>query len=146
MNYLTVQDLIWIHLQVAKKSMPFDFARLEDGVFDQYGYGKSQDLPKQASRFLYGLTAKQPFGTHNEAAAFVGFLAFCELNGFHCELPDSEGVAWVSQATKSDHGALSRIHRSEHHHHDPDLHEIVHEILAKYPKTIQGLTSLAAAS
>jgi len=31
-QYLTVQDMLWIHLQLAKRVEPFDYARVEEGT------------------------------------------------------------------------------------------------------------------
>ena len=64
--YLTVQDLLWINLQVTGTVNKFDYARLEDGAFYQYGYGKSKDLLAQAARFYPGLKHKAAFTAGNE--------------------------------------------------------------------------------
>ena len=52
LQYLTVQDILWINLQVTKKVQHFNYARLEEATFYQYAYGDSNTLLPQAARFV----------------------------------------------------------------------------------------------
>jgi len=81
LHYLTVQDILWVHLQVTNKVQPYDFARLEEAVFYQYAYGESAELLPQASRFLSGFIRMHPFEAANEATALISCAAFLRLNG-----------------------------------------------------------------
>ncbi|MFN3728156.1 MAG: Fic family protein [Fimbriimonadaceae bacterium] len=81
MQYLTVQDMIWINTQVTGAPQPYYYATLEEATFYQYGYGKSTDLFAQAARFFQGFKRLHPFKAGNEATALVGLIAFLELNG-----------------------------------------------------------------
>lgn len=137
--YLTVQDLLWINLQVTGTVNKFDYARLEDGAFYQYGYGKSKDLLAQAARFYPGLKHKAAFTAGNEATAFVAFAAFLLLNGRVLKIKDTagslddfppvNGLAWVEKNTAPD---------PDHHHYTEG--EAMRTVLAKYPKLIAALS------
>src|SRR5690242_2182577 len=66
MHYLTVQDMIWINMQVTKKTQPFNYSKLEEATFNQYGYGNSSSVMAQAGRLLAGFASKKPFNNGNE--------------------------------------------------------------------------------
>ena len=146
-NYLTVQDLLWIHLQLTKQVAPFQFDLLEDATFYQYGYGKSIDIVAQAGRLLPGFAKKQPFGAGNEAVAFVATLAFLAINGYDTKLSDSEAGAWAAEGLALDSAAeLVRRHFREGHHddHAPEVSDTVLHVIEAYPKTITNLLKTAA--
>ena len=58
LNYLTVQDMLFLNLQITKSVQPFDYARLEEAVFYQYAPGQSTDLVAQGARFLVGFSKR----------------------------------------------------------------------------------------
>ena len=93
--YLTVQDMLYINLQATKKVNAFDFARLEEGTFYQYGYGPSKDLLRQAQRFSKGFLKNAPFTEGNELTALIGTLAFLEVNGYTIDHGSAMGSTTV---------------------------------------------------
>src|SRR3569832_347171 len=95
--YLTVQDILWINLQVTKKVHHFNYARLEEATFYQYAYGESNSLVPQAGRFIGGFLRMHPFEAGNEATAFVAGAAFLKINGKEINLPDEKAHAWFER-------------------------------------------------
>lgn len=87
-RYLTVQDLIWINLQVTGNVYTFDYAMLEEAACFQYGYGSSTSLESQAARLFWAFANKRPFTRGNEATGFVGMHALLRINGLHMPLTD----------------------------------------------------------
>lgn len=133
MQYLTVQDLLWVHLQVTKQVEPFDFARLEDAVYAQYGYGKSTDIFAQAGRFAQELVKKEAFAFGNQPMAFLASLAFLEMNDIHLDLNDGEGVRFFDQVLEGQAPGdtfRSRV-KPEHgdHHGEESSHGVVEPIV-----------------
>jgi prophage maintenance system killer protein len=146
LHYLTVQDLIWVNLQVTKKVHHFHYANLEEGTFGQYGYGPSHDLVRQAGRFLSDVARLEPFSAGNEATAFVGALAFLELNGREVTLTDAEGADWFAEALRTPVAAIERVTRAAHGEHASlDVRASLGDILARYPTTIDRLAALQSA-
>src|SRR4051812_36157718 len=97
LKYLTVQDMLWINLQATKKVQHFNYAKLEEATYYQYGYGSSRDLGQQAGRFLTGFMKLHPFTAGNEATAFIGFAAFLLMNGKTLKLQDTEASDWFNR-------------------------------------------------
>ena len=81
-QYLTVQDILWINLQVTGEVNTYEFMKLEEGTNYQYGYGGSHDVPAQAKSLLTGLIKNEPFSAGNDETAQVAYRAFLGLNGF----------------------------------------------------------------
>jgi prophage maintenance system killer protein len=148
-NYLTVQDILWTHLQLCKRVDPFDYARLEDAVYLQYGYGRSVNLDTQAAQFLYGFAEKAPFGSGDDAVAFVGALAFLRLNGRELVLSDKDGVKWANEcfesATQAGHSIRTRV-QPAHDHHESSVKAAIEAVIEHYPKTIAKLLAGSAVS
>src|SRR5688500_6656775 len=90
LRYLTVQDILWINVQVTRKVNRYDYARLEEATFYQYAYGDSEELVKQAQRFLRGFVKQKPFEAGNEPTAFVACMAFLQMNGSGIGLSDED--------------------------------------------------------
>lgn len=137
--------MMWVNLQLTKEPQPWNFATLEEGVFYQYGYGKSADLVAQASAFLTGFAAKRAFKSGNEACAFVGFVAFLEMNDHTLNLTDAEAGDWLAAAFAGPGSVremvevkLGHIH-THTHHGTPDARAILGDVLARYPETVAGL-------
>jgi death-on-curing protein len=147
-QYLTVQDLIWINSTLTGKDQAFDFAKLEEATYYQYGYGKSVDLLGQAGRFLPGFAKQKPFAKANKATAFVATLAFLSMNGFHIELDDDDGAKWCRRALgeencREDLSSITSV--SSGHDHSPDVRAIVYDLVARYSDSIGSLSSQRAA-
>jgi len=142
MHYLTVQDILWINLQVTKRSQTFNYSKLEEATFFQYGYGQSSSVLSQAGRFLAGFVAKKPFAAGNEATAFVGCLTFLKLNGMTADLLDDSATSWMERASREPAAATSALTDfavpDENYREDaePDVHAAVRDILDKYPRAI----------
>lgn len=115
-QYLTVQDILWINLQVTGTVNPYEFMKLEEGTNYQYGYGGSHDVPAQAKRLLSGLKKNAPFSAGNDETAEVAFRSFLGLNGF----------------TVDDSGA---IHESPHAGHET-AQAIIQRIIASTRKPV----------
>jgi hypothetical protein len=148
LQYLTVQDLLWINLQIAKKVNTFRYATLEEATFYQYSLGDSREIATQAARFLNGYIKLAPISELNEATGFVGCLAFLKLNGYEVVLKDSEGAKWVDDVRSLGVSAVDeKIRKDPHAHHDanPKVRAAVHEVLQKFPKTVSALNKLTTA-
>ena len=130
LNYLTVQDVIWLNTQITGTPQTFDYARLEDGVFYQYGYGNSHDVPAQATRFVAGLAKKQAFAAGNRATALAASLAFAAVNGYGL---DGDATAWAERGE----GKVVRVEEDEHHFPAPAL--AAQDVLAQYGDVIRAV-------
>ena len=128
MRYLTLQDMIWINLQVVKKVVPFHVLNLEEATFYQYGYGGSQDVRKQADAFLQGFSSKAPFTEGNDRTALIGALAFMRLNG---ETGDS-GEEWWDEARAGTASLTTFPVRGDSGHHGEESPEqAIEAVLAR---------------
>lgn len=134
LHYLTVQDVLWINLQVTGKVNTFVYADLEEATFYQYGYGDSDELVSQAARFLKGFLSKKPLSVGNEPTAFLACATFLRQNGHHLTVPDAEGAAWFKKG-----GDLTSVAESDPHHHHERMKDAVTTVLRRYPATIQAL-------
>jgi prophage maintenance system killer protein len=143
LHYLTIQDILWINLQITKKVRHFNYARLEEAVFYQYAYGESRTLFPQAARFITGFLKMRPFDAGNEATALVACLAFLDINGYTTkELGDwfervsrkqIEGVAAIEEiavASEESHEALV-----------PDVRNAVMAVIERNAELIESLES-----
>ena len=123
----------------------FNYARLEEGTFYQYGYGRSTGLLPQAARFLIGFAKLRPFTTGNDATAFVGMLAFLKVNGYILKLSDSDAVNWVALLGRdgtTPEQALAGIVAEDPEFHPtiaPDVREAVADVITKYPGSVASL-------
>lgn len=141
LHYLTVQDVLWVNLQVTGLIVPFRYAVLEEVTFNQYGYGPETDLLTRAGALLTGFLNKKPFDEGNEETAVIATFAFLEANHREVFLP-AEGVAsWIS-AFSTDTGAnqaaiasVSRVREAEYHPHEEKVKDILLGLLARYPPT-----------
>lgn len=142
MHYLTIQDMIWINMQITKKNQSFNYAKLEDATFCQYAYGQSASTLAQAGRFLSGFSNKKPFNSGSEATAFIGAVAFLKLNGVDVNLSDDAAVHWVERAAKDSSMATEALtdvtvpDEGYHADSEPSVRDAVHEVLDRYPKTL----------
>lgn len=79
-NYLTVQDVLYVNRSITKKTQPFHFATLEEVTYYQYSPGAGFNLFANAERLLEGFSHHQPFAEGNQATAIVSTAAFLALN------------------------------------------------------------------
>ncbi|MDX2065493.1 MAG: hypothetical protein SFX74_07110 [Fimbriimonadaceae bacterium] len=122
MHYLTVQDMLWLNLQVTQSVQRYRYADLEEATFYQYQYGQSTDVPNQAARFLGGFLAKAPFAEGNEATAVVAFHGFLALNGHASSVRDVETLVRSGHA-HAEPGDLG-IHAVTAEHGDDHAHDV----------------------
>jgi len=139
MQYLTVQDVLWIHLQIAKKTVKFNYAKLEEAVSYQYAYGKSKDVVSQAARFFTGFPKMSPFDSDNQAAAFVAGISFLALNGLHVEVGDKEIGEWFNRVSMKAEAklAIETGTKKDEHAHAATAREVATQVLNAYEKTIR---------
>jgi len=151
LHYLTVQDILWINLQVTKKVHHYSFARLEEATFYQYAYGESNSLVSQAGRFLGGFLKMHPIDAGNEATAFVGCLSFLRMNGYQIDLADDQAITWMHDVLErrvSAADAVARIAKPDDHaHHDikPDVRRSIQEVMRLFSCTVLQLAAAPAA-
>lgn len=152
LHYLTVQDILWINLQVTKKVQHFNFAKLEEATFFQYAYGENKSLLQQAARFLSGFGRLHPFDAGNNSTAFIGALAFLKINGKSVNLSDSAASGWYEGARskqKSGDELFSEILADDHDDHHgtvPNVRGAIEAILAQFPTTLASLAEDNVAS
>lgn len=148
LNYLTVQDMIWVNLQVTEKVNRFEFAELEEATYYQYGYGPSAALLEQAAKFLNGFAKKQPFASGDAATAFIGFVGFLSINGRKFKLSDDEAVGWIAKlgsisvddvSVASEKVSDGPIIEKTGEHGEPDIAATLKDALDRYPKTVASL-------
>lgn len=145
LHYLTVQDILWINLQVTKKVQHFNYAKLEEAAFYQYAYGDSKTLFPQAARFVSGFAKMHPFDAGNEATALVGVLAFLEINGYTTSRGADEMRAWFERAAKGQiqgAAAIEEIAVADNHaHHNlvPDVRNAVRKVMSQYAAAVEAM-------
>lgn len=150
---LTLQDVIWINLQVSRTVNRFRYADLEDAVFAQYGYGESVDLAKQAAAFFRALIAKAPFTAGNEATALIALAGFLAINGRRLTWTSEDALAWIERFESiqaADIEASSEvvtdgpIFESAAEHGEPDVPATLEDALQRYAGAIEILRAVPA--
>lgn len=132
MHTLTVQDVLWIHLQTSKKTVPFDYAKLEEAVNYQFSYGKSKDVVKQAKRMAQGLVNLAPFNYGNTEAALVSLVAVLEANGYHVSVTPTKASDWLNGVLASPLAdALEGVAKADGHH-EVTVRQASQAAVAKY--------------
>lgn len=153
-NYLTVQDVLWINLQITQAVRPFRYAELEEATYYQFGYGRSTHLLEQAAKFLNGFSRKAPFGVGDAATAFIGFVGFLSINGRQFNLTDSEAPAWLAKLgsitaadieAASSHVMEGPLFEKTGEHGEPDVAATLADALERYPETVADMLSDSAA-
>ncbi len=143
-NVLTVQDHLFINLQVSKKQHNWNYARLEEAVFYQYGYGTSTDVLGQAARYANNFSRKAPFAAANVATGFVGLLSFLKINGYEFDLAPADAGQWwqilrnSGDATK---GKLTEFAQVEEHSQHVEVSDVIQGILSTYSEAIAAMVS-----
>jgi len=128
-NYLTVQDVLWINLQVTGKVNRFSYARLEEATYYQYAYGESNHIPAQVARFVPGFLKMKPLDEANKVTAFVAALTFLEMNNFHVDLNDKAAVDWFNDLADN----------KGHHDHAESVKVVAESVMSRFPKSISTL-------
>jgi len=145
LHTLTVPDMLWINLQITGSPQKYDFATLEEGTFYQYKNGRNNELSSQAARFLTGFHRLAPFAEGNAATAFVGCLAFLEMNGKLLNLVDKAANAWVQKLLTEPSKATEMIsdllddHEVHSDPNDTGPQLIVNGILSRFTETLASL-------
>jgi prophage maintenance system killer protein len=145
-NYLTVQDILWVNLQVSKEKVSsskntFNNARLEEASFYQYAYGDSQNIPAQAARIAPGFIKMNPFTVANKATAFVTLVAFLNLNHYDVTIEDSKAATWFEGLINKEPIANSLTHTDGHGHgHALEVKSTIENALKRFPITIKKLS------
>lgn len=148
LNYLTVQDILWINLQVTKKVQHFNFARLEEATFYQYAYGESNSLISQSGRFITGFAKMHPLDAGNEATAFISFVAFLRMNGKTVNLAAADALTWFKSLGKSPAKEIENAVVDIPDYHaplQPDVKAIIRGVLEDFATTIEGLSTVVRA-
>jgi death-on-curing family protein len=143
LQYLTVQDILWINLQVTKKVQHFNYARLEEATFYQYAYGDSNTLLPQAARFVSGFVKMHPFEAGNDATALVGFLAFLGINGYRVKQSGEELSRWFKSGA-ADVDKIAELEPNAHHAIVADVRSAVRKVMQAYPELIATLVEQQA--
>jgi len=144
LHYLTVQDILWINLQITEKVSSYSFAKLEEATYYQYAYGESRQVHAQAARFLAGFPKLQPLEFGNDSTAFVALITFLKLNGLEIHLTDAKAAEWYRSVqtgeTKAE-AAVRHIAKSpiNDHHHAVDIRGTVRDTMKAYVKTLKSL-------
>ncbi len=144
LHYLTVQDILWINLQITEKVNGYSFAKLEEATYYQYAYGESRQIESQAARFLKGFPKMQPLDQGNDSTTFVALITFLKLNGLEINLTDAKAGTWyrsVQTGETTAAQAVGQIAKStaSDHHHATDVRAIVRDVLKTYAKTLKSL-------
>ena len=141
MHYLTVQDIIWIQLQITNKQGKFSFAKLEEAASYQYAYGKSHDVMSQAARFFRGFSILNPFESGNSAVGLVSGIVFLELNGLSFCPKEKDLTQWYMRAIDSSTSktAIESGTEAAHDGHHMSTRELTKSVLERYETTIQKL-------
>ena len=145
MRYLTVQDVIWIHSLMAETPGSFDYSRLEEACFYQYGYGASIDLPAQAARFLAGFITKSPFATRNVATALASFAAFLLMNGKRLDVDTRHAIELAMHPEALTAESLEAKLADSDGHEPPGVEEAVGRVFEQFHEAIDSLSDRKAA-
>lgn len=136
LHYLTIQDVVWINFAISNRVNKFHYAKLEEAVNYQYGYGSSTDLPRQASQFAKGLAKLKPFTEGNDATALIAVAAFLELNGYRL----------TAAADLSNFDNLSIEESDAHHGHGGQaVKALVRGVMDRFSNDLQKLSQSAVA-
>ena len=145
LHYLTVQDVLWINLQVTGKPQEFRYADLEEATFYQYAYGESNSLVPQAARFLSGFLKKKPFATGNEATAFAAGLAFLKANGY--QFRGEDAGSWFDEVSNGTHEAQAAIEKDFYEapdDHHVEIRDAIASVLADQKAAVEKLSAVVA--
>ncbi len=148
-RYLTVQDMLWINLEVTEEINRFDYGRLEEATSYQYGYGTSIDVPKQALRLYRGFLKLRPFARGNEATGWTALMCFLAINGWVIDLPEGADENWLetldnAHPPDAEEYFASRVHRAPTPQSNLYVEDSVRQILREYTPHVQRLIQTGA--
>lgn len=144
-EYLTVQDILWINLHVTGSPQDFRYADLEEASYYQYGYGASTNLIPQAAKFLTGFVKKAPLASGNEATAFIGCLAFLKVNGFDLQLENAyDWFRSIENGTNEAEDAITKAAHEAHGDHHLDVRAAIEAVKLEYADAIAKLSPVSA--
>lgn len=144
LQYLTVQDILWINLQVTGAPQEFGYADLEEATYYQYGYGASTNVIPQAARFLTGFLKKAPLASGNEATAFIGCLAFLKVNGVELKLDNAyDWFRAIENGTHEAEDAIMRIADDCYSGHHLEVSDATEAVLERYAAAISKLSPVS---
>lgn len=147
LHYLTVQDVVFLNLQVTKTQEEFDYAKLEEATFYQFARGTSTDIVGQCARFLTGFVRLSPFVKGNVACAFAGSMAFLQANGKTLRVTDEDAAVWVravlSEPETAQAAIAARLEDAPVHaaFGVPDFHEICISIVDEFAGSLAMLSA-----
>ncbi len=128
MRYLTVQDMLWISLQIVGRPQKFHYAKLEEATFTQYIYGEAQTPAEHAIRFLSGWPTHKPFAESNEQIGLAALLAFLRMNGLRLDSTAPESW-YVGAVTNPDQARSQFIENFDHHEAEKTTRQILDAVL-----------------
>lgn len=141
--YLTVQDILWINLQITGEKCDYSYARLEESVFYQYTHINKGEITDQVKRLLPGFIAQKPVSLASQATAFVCTASFVMMNGYEIALTDEQLLASADDLTGVElaQAIADNLHQHETHGEFgvPETQEIVKQVLALFPQVISSL-------
>lgn len=143
-HYLTVQDVLWINNEVAKKVNSYKFAQLEEATFFQYGYGKSEDVIAQAGGFVEGFMKLRPFESGNKGTAFISALTFLVINGYEIELEPGEAGKWAKRLASKEVRGVDAVKQvigaaKKPVELKPAIRTEVHKLMERYSAALEEL-------
>jgi death on curing protein len=146
LEYLTLQDIIWINLEVTGEANEFSAERLEEAVFHQYAYRRGADLFFRAGDFLEALLRLRPFDDGNRRTAFLSTVAFLAVNGYALEVTDQQAYSWLKSIIDrqvSGHVAISKAARPSNHT-PRAVRPLIHGLIGRYEHALEALGSETA--
>lgn len=139
LQYLTAQDVLWIHQRIVGKALPFHYRKLEDAANRQFLYGEAKGPIVHALHFFKGFRSVKPFGEADDEAAFLSMVAFLKMNGKEFNLPDSEAKSWLERIQSGQINfdeALTKL-AHESHSHGMTVREALESTALAYPSLIR---------
>ena len=132
-RYLTVQDVIWINLQVINKTIPFHFAVLEEATSYQYSLGKNGDVISRAANVFNGFRKLMPFSDGNLETGFYACLSFLEINGYKIKLSKDEAKAMiVTESAQIEPSQIEKIASPSDDHGPKAVKEVVKGLMSRF--------------
>lgn len=143
-QYLTVQDVIWLNTRITGETNDFQFMKLEEGTFYQYAYGSAQGVVPQAARFVVGLLKNQPFSRGNEATALAAVLLFLRANGYTFETVDVASLRSKVGSVEAAQSAIESFAKEGDGHGHASIAESGEEILRTHGAQLAALEGAPA--
>lgn len=139
---LTLQDLIWVNLVATRKVNAFDYDKLEQAAFRQFGYGTRQNVQAQAAGLLGSLLRLRPFAEGNGGTALIAYGAFLALNGIALVASSEQaralvaGTAEMGSAASDAPAGVTEPDPDWKPTMEPDLRRIVTDLAERYASVL----------